>query len=159
METNSTNSNLRAAGHTHATEFLIILSQTVFFVLLFILLKSALIDRRGMMYDSARIEEEKLQLMAIFFAIFVVIGILMIPLESYEFIHYVVPLTYFTMLSIIAYELYTVYKKNENKPVTPRPAMAKANTIFNESASNNTSAPGITIGSSSNIFTKKSSIF
>lgn len=105
-------------NHTNATEGLIILSQTVFFVLLFFLMKSALIDRRGMMYSYERIQEEKLQLGAIFFAIFVFLGLLMIPLESYEFIHFVVPLTYLTIICYIGWEI--IQKRNGK--TTPLPS-------------------------------------
>lgn len=100
-------------NHTNATEFLIITSQTVFFVLLFLLMKSALIDRRGMMYDYDRIQEEKLQLGAIFFAIFVFLAMLMIPLQSYEFVHFVVPITYMVICGIIVWEI--THKRNNNK--------------------------------------------
>ena len=97
-------------NHSNATE-LIIVSQTVFFVLLFLLMKSALIDRRGMMHSYDRIMEEKLQLCAIFFAMFVFLALLMIPMHSYEFIHFVVPLTYLIVCGIIFWEINTVYKK------------------------------------------------
>lgn len=98
--------------HNNSTEFLIIVSQTVFFVLLFLMLKSALVDRRGMMYNKQRIMEERLQLVAIFFSIFVVVGIVMIPLESYEYAHFVVPITYVVMMCIVGYELYVVFNKD-----------------------------------------------
>lgn len=104
-------------NHTNATEFLIIVSQTVFFVLLFLLMKSALIDRRGMMHSYDRIKEEKLQLGALFFAIFVFIAILMIPLESYEFVHFVIPLTYIVIIALIIWEINVAYKKKDSLPI------------------------------------------
>lgn len=100
-------------NHTYATEFLIIVSQTVFFVLLFILMKSALIDRRGMMHSYERIQEEKLQLGALFFAIFVFIAIIMIPLESYEFVHFVIPITYFIIIALVLWEINAKYKNRD----------------------------------------------
>lgn len=107
-------------NHTHATEFLIILSQTVFFVLLFTLLKSALIDRRGMMHSYNRIQEEKLQLIAIYFAIFVFIALIMVPLESYENVHYVIPLVYFTITGMVIWEVHSVYKNRDSHTAFPR---------------------------------------
>jgi hypothetical protein len=100
--------------HNNSTEFLIVISQTVFFVLLFLILKSALVDRRGMMYSKQRILEERLQLVAIFFSIFVLVGIVMIPLESYEYAHFVIPITYVVMVCIVGYELYIVFNKDGN---------------------------------------------
>jgi uncharacterized membrane protein YsdA (DUF1294 family) len=120
MTQNNTTTNV----HNNSTEFLIVISQTVFFVLLFLMLKSALVDRRGMMYDKNRIVEEKLQLLAIFFAIFVFVGIIMIPLESYEYAHFVIPLTYFIMMSILGFELYIVFNRdqdNERRSMSPTP--------------------------------------
>lgn len=108
------NSTAVANVHNNSTEFLIIVSQTVFFVLLFLILKSALVDRRGMMHSKQRIVEERLQLIAIFFAIFVVVGIIMIPLESYEYAHFVIPITYMLMLSIVAFEMYMVFYNGQN---------------------------------------------
>lgn len=99
--------------HNNSTEFLIIVSQTVFFVLLFLMLKSGLVDRRGMMYSRQRVKEEMLQLGAIFFAIFVIVGILMIPLESYEYAHFVVPITYIVIFSIVGWELYVVFNRGD----------------------------------------------
>jgi hypothetical protein len=109
-------------NHTNATEFVIILSQSVFFVLLFLLMKKALIDSRGMMYDYNRIQEEKLQLGAIFFAIFVFIALLMVPLESYEFVHFVVPLTYIIIICIIVWEISI---KKSTKQTLPGPSSFK----------------------------------
>ena len=109
---NSTNGT---SVHNTSTEFLIIISQTVFFVLLFLMLKNGLIDRRGMMYSKQRVKEEMLQLCAIFFAIFVILGIIMIPLNSYEYAHFVIPITYIIMVSLICWELYVVFNKEEGR--------------------------------------------
>ena len=136
-------------NHTHATEFLIIVSQTVFFVLLFLLMKSALIDRRGMMHNYERIQDEKLQLGAIFFAIFVLLGILMIPLESYEFVHYVIPLTYFIVIGLIIWEINVVYKKRGTTlPVSSTNHSTVAKPFDDSSSSStNTSTSGSFINS------------
>ena len=102
--------------HGVTTEGLIIISQTVFFVMIFLLLKNALIDRRGMMYDYNRIREEKLQLAALFFAILVFLSLLMIPVLSYEFVHLVIPLTFLVVFSLIGYEIYAVYQQRTLLP-------------------------------------------
>lgn len=109
MSDNETTTVSSSGVHNNSTEFLIIVSQSVFFVLLFLMLKSGLVDRRGMMYDKRRIKEEGVQLAAIFFAIFVLIGIMMIPMESYEYSHFVVPITYIVMIAVIGWELYVVF--------------------------------------------------
>ena len=106
-------------NHTYATEFLIIMSQTVFFLLIFLILKHGLIDRRGMMHDYNRILEERLQLGAIFFAIIVFIALLMIPLESYEFGHFVIPITYIIIVGVIIWEI--LLKRNGKSLPGPGP--------------------------------------
>ena len=57
-------------------------------------------------------------------AIFVFVGIIMIPLESYEYAHFVIPLTYFIMMSILGFELYIVFNRdqdNERRSMSPTP--------------------------------------
>lgn len=111
--TNETTININV--HNTSTEVLIVISQTVFFVLLFLLLKNWLVDKRGMLGSKERINEELLQIIAIFFAIFVMVGLFMIPIESYEYAHYVVPITYCIMVLIIGWEIYVVvYMNTEN---------------------------------------------
>lgn len=142
--------------HSNATEFVIILSQTVFFVFLFLLMKSALIDRRGMMNSQERIMEEKLQIGAIFFAIFVFLGLLMIPMHSYEFVHYVVPITYIVIIGLIAWEINTVFKKKPQSPPikmfnvpkkTPVVSVVSVDDTTVDTGSNST--PGTFLGSRS----------
>ena len=106
-----TNTTVTINVHNTSTEVLIIISQTVFFVLLFLLLKNGLVDRRGMLSSKERINDEMFQIMAIFFAIFVIIGLFMIPIESYEYAHFVVPITYVLMIIIVGWELYVVFGK------------------------------------------------
>ena len=113
------NSTSTVVVHNTSTEFLIVISQTVFFVLLFLMLKSGLVDRRGMMYNKRRIQEEMFQLGAIFFAIFVIIGILMIPLESYEYAHFVIPLTFIILVVIVVLEVYMVFSRDDGDSVLP----------------------------------------
>lgn len=104
--------------HNTSTEILIIMSQTVFFVLLFLLLKNWLIDKRGMLGSKERINEELYQIIAIFFAILVIVGLFMIPIESYEYAHYVVPITYVVIILIIGWEVYFVTYRAEASRVS-----------------------------------------
>lgn len=126
-------------NHTHATEFLIILSQTVFFVLLFLVLKNALVDRRGMMHSYERIQEERLQLVAIFFAIFVFVALVMLPLQSYEFVHYVVPIVYITIVGLIGWEVNGAYKKRGAS--LPTVAFRQKSSLPDVGAPTSTAAP------------------
>jgi hypothetical protein len=113
-----TNTTINVNVHNTSTEILIITSQTVFFILLFLLLKNGLIDRRGMLNSKDRVNDEIFQIMAIFFAIFVIIGMFMIPIESYEYAHFVVPITYVIMIIIVAWEFYIVFV-NDSSSYTP----------------------------------------
>lgn len=139
-------------NHSYATEFLIIVSQTVFFIMIFLVLKSALIDKRGMMYSYDRIMDEKLQLGAIFFAIFVFLALLMIPMHSYEFVHYVVPLTYLIIFGLLFWEFSVVYQKRHDKLPTRSFHVPKKPPIVNTarpvvSDVDTDSVPGTFVGS------------
>lgn len=120
-----TNSTVVVNVHNTSTEVLIIISQTVFFVLLFLLLKNGLVDRRGMLSSKERINDEMFQIMAIFFAIFVIIGLFMIPIESYEYANFVVPITYFIMIIIVTWELYVVFGKDKGTSSTTGTRVSK----------------------------------
>jgi hypothetical protein len=96
--------------HSHATEGLIVVSQTVFFVFLFIFLKKSLIDNRGMMSSRSQLNENSLQLVAIFFAIFVFLGVLMLPLIHYEYAEVVVILTASVVAVLVAHDLRKILK-------------------------------------------------
>lgn len=114
---------MSANNHNMSTEILIVTSQTVFFVLLFLLLKSWLIDKRGMLNSQEKIREDVLQIIAIFFSIFVVVGLFMIPVESYEYAHYVVPITYTVMIIIVLWEVYMVFNgpsSSQDCPKSPK---------------------------------------
>lgn len=80
-----------------ATEILIIVSQTTFFTLLFTLLKKELIDRQEMMATKTDMKQNALQLIAIYFAITMFVGILMLPLEGYDYCRYVI---FFTTIAV-----------------------------------------------------------
>jgi hypothetical protein len=96
--------------HSHATEGLIVVSQTVFFVFLFIFLKKTLIDNRGMMANKRKMDENSLQLGAIFFAIVVFLGLMMIPLIHYEYAEVVLVLVAVAVGGIIIYDVRRVMR-------------------------------------------------
>lgn len=71
--------------HGKSTEALIVVSQTVFFIVLFIIVKSYLLDGFGIMNSPEALKKNALQIAAIYFAIIVTISLVMIPLYHYEY--------------------------------------------------------------------------
>lgn len=71
--------------HGKSTEALIVVSQTVFFIVLFYIIKSYLLDGFGIMNSPESLKKNAMQIGAIYFAIVVLIGIIMIPLYHYEY--------------------------------------------------------------------------
>lgn len=71
--------------HGKPTEALIVVSQTVFFIVLFIIIKSYLLDGFGIMNSPESVRKNGLQIAAIYFSIIVTIGLIMIPLYHYEY--------------------------------------------------------------------------
>jgi len=109
-----------------ATEGLIIVSQTVFFVVLFLLIKSFLLDNFGIMNDMETLRRNALQIAAIYFAIIVFICIGMCPLYHYEFALIVVIGVAISVMAIIYRDIIRVYKPSSSmsdavfaKVVTP----------------------------------------
>lgn len=94
-----------AREHSHATEALMIISQTFFLVFLFIFLKKTLVDNRGMMANRTRMRKNAFQLVAIFFAIIVFLGLLTIPLMNYEYAEIVLIFTLASIGVIISADL------------------------------------------------------
>jgi hypothetical protein len=120
------NEKIESTNHKLVTEILIVVSQTIFYVFLFFLIKNGLVDRQKMMHSKESLRDNGPQLFAIYFAIFVFIALLMIPLDSYEFATYVVLLTYSIMMIVIAYEVYKLYRPSvgeikKNDFVKPKP--------------------------------------
>ena len=72
-------------GHGNTTEALIVISQVTFFIVLFVMIKSYLLDNFGIMNSADGLKKNALQIAAIYFAIIVLIGMLMIPLYHYEY--------------------------------------------------------------------------
>jgi hypothetical protein len=68
-----------------ATEALIVCSQSMFFTVLFFLLKRTLVDNYGLMDNPQRIRDHALPLVAIFISILGTLGVLMIPLQYYSY--------------------------------------------------------------------------
>ena len=82
-----------------------IISQTFFLVFLFIFLKKTLVDNRGMMANRTRTRKNAFQLVAIFFAIIVFLGLLTIPLMNYEYAEIVLIFTLASIGVIISADL------------------------------------------------------
>lgn len=95
--------------HTLAAEILIVLSQTIFFVFLFLILKYGIIDRQGWMDDREKVKNNIIPLGAIFFAILTLIGVIMIPLQSYEYGHIVLICTIICIFFLCTYEIKRIY--------------------------------------------------
>ena len=93
------------SDHSIGAEVLIVISQLTFFVMLFVLMKHVLVDKTGMTRDAARVRRDWVQLLAVYFAMFVLVSIVMIPLETYEFVHFVVTLTFFACATIALVDL------------------------------------------------------
>lgn len=100
--------------HSFATETLIIFSQSLLFIFLFVILKIGLIDRRGMMADVESATENIFQIVAIFFAILVFILIVMLPMHTYEYYHYVAFLSFLVIFAVIVYDCRFAYSNNNN---------------------------------------------
>lgn len=99
--------------HDTSTEFLLITSSTLFYILIFLILKNSLVDKKGMLSSKERIKDDALQITALFCTIFALLGALMtFTIDSYQYSHVVIPLTYFIMLSVIGYEMFVVFYDN-----------------------------------------------
>lgn len=95
--------------HSYATEALLVISQTCFFVFLFIFLKRTLLDNRGMMSTKNNFKENGPQIGAILFAILVLIALMMIPLQNYEYAEAVVISTVLIMFLVVARDIVIVF--------------------------------------------------
>lgn len=84
MKNNTTTESMHTS-YNHATEGLIIVSQSVFFIVLFLIVKSYLLDNFGVMDNAETLKKNAVQVGAIYFAIIVFISFVMIPLYHYEY--------------------------------------------------------------------------
>jgi len=100
-----------------------VITQTAFYVILFVAMKKALVDRRRTSYR--KMKEDWLLHAAAYFAMFVMIVILMTPLHSYAFIHYIVPMVLVICAGIVGRDVYTTLKHKDmpsHVPSDPEPA-------------------------------------
>ena len=118
-------------GYNHSTEALIIVSQSVFFIVMFLMIKSYLLDNSGFMSSAEKLKDKAMQVAAIYFAIIVFIGGIMYPLYHYD---YALPVLIVVIVGI-SFVIYrdvtstlsggkpgvggTATKKNDNKFVPP----------------------------------------
>lgn len=115
--------NNHVIEHSFATETLIVFSQSLLFIFLFVILKIGLIDRRGMMADIESATENIFQIIAIFFAILVFIMIVMLPMHTYEYYHYVAFLSFLVIFTVIVYDCRFAYNNtNTNTKSKRRPS-------------------------------------
>ena len=77
------NADMGGIEYNKATEGLIIISQTVFFLVLFTLIKSFLLER--LMNNPDEFQNNKIQIVAIYFSIVVFITLLMTPMYHYKY--------------------------------------------------------------------------
>lgn len=91
--------------HTHATEGLIIISQTFFLVFLFVFLKKTLVDNRKMMANRRLMRKNALQLVSIFFSIIVLLSLLTIPLWNYKYAEIVMIFVLATIAAILGHDI------------------------------------------------------
>lgn len=117
------------------TEILIIVSQTTFFVLLFLMLKRELIDKREMMSTREKLCDNLLQILAIYFAIICLVVLIMIPLEGYDYGKIVVLISFGIIVAISAYNFRIVYNSHA-LPTSIVPPRIKISTQTNSGVLN-----------------------
>ena len=100
--------------HSKATEALIVVSQTVFFIVLFVFIKSYLLDNFGIMNDEESLKKNALQIGAIYFSIIVFISVIMIPLYHYEYAIIVI-IGVIISISVIIFQDIAKTLRGENK--------------------------------------------
>lgn len=116
--------------HSVLTEILIVVSQTVFFILLFMSLKYGIIDRYGWMDSKEQIQKNLLPIVAIYFAILTILSVIMIPLQYYEYGHVVLITTIISIFVIFAYEFQRVYYSNHSDNKSNSAIKAVSKNIF-----------------------------
>lgn len=110
--------------HSLVTEAMIVITQTAFFVILFVAMKTALVDRRRTSYRNMK--EDWLLHAAAYFAMFVLIIIFMTPLHSYAFVHYIVPMVLVICAGIVSRDVYIAVKRKDlHIPVSSEPEPVK----------------------------------
>ena len=87
-----------------ATEVLVVVSQCSFFIFLFLIVKHAAIDRRGLMGDRNALFSNACQICGIHLLTFGAITLLMLPLMEFEHALYVVIASLLSMGMIVVYD-------------------------------------------------------
>ena len=90
-----------ARQHTNATEFVIIISQTVFYIVLFLFLKKTLLDNQNLLSSRDNIKKKLPLVLSIIFTIYAIILILMLPCLNYIYAEIVFVLVYLIITSML----------------------------------------------------------
>ena len=107
----------RVNNHNISTEVLIVTSQVVFFVLPFLILKNALIDRRNLLADYNSMVDNAPIIAALYFAIFMFVSLLMFLTESYAYAFYVVTIALVLMVGIAGYDVFNAWNVRSDRDV------------------------------------------
>ena len=108
------------------TEIVLVLSQSVCFVVFFNFMQKFIIDRPGLMRDTEVAKKNIVQLLAIYFAIYIILFICMSPLYHYNYSVIVVSIVIIVTGSLL---FQRVYKLADVKSM-PLPKAFKSDNIF-----------------------------
>ena len=108
------------------TECVLVLSQSVCFVVFFNFMQKYIIDKPGLMADSTVAKKNIIQLMAIYFAIYIILFLGMSPLYHYNYSAIVVSIVVIITGSLL---FKRVYKLSDVKPIS-LPKTFKNDNIF-----------------------------
>lgn len=129
MQNSEFNTNMEVQKHSLATETLIVISQSMLFVLLFYILKIGLIDKRGMLAHKDALDENIFQVIAILFAIITFIILSMLTMHTYEYASYVAVTSFTFVFGIIGYDFRkayaTIQRPIQNKIIVKKQATPK----------------------------------
>ncbi|GBG32370.1 Hypothetical Protein FCC1311_085952 [Hondaea fermentalgiana] len=114
---------LEMDGAFHALSLLTKGVLTTFYLLLFVVLKRVLVDQHGMMSSREALRRNRVQLAAIYFAIFTLVVILLLPLHSYEYVDVVAASTLVVAAGLLIREVRALPARDL---VAPPPAPAPA---------------------------------
>ena len=108
------------------TEFLLIFSQTVCFIVIFNKLQNLIVIDKGLILDLSTAKKNLIQLLAIYFAIYIILCLLMSPLWQYAYSHFVVLLVSIYTFSKLLLRLYKLH----DSPTIKLPTFKKTETKF-----------------------------
>ena len=112
------NADQNGIEYNKATEGLIIISQTVFFLVLFTLMKSFLLER--LMNNPNDFQNNTMQIVAIYFSIVVFITLLMTPMYHYKYAVVVVSLIGTGIVFIIYRDVRNVWANDDGGQSVPK---------------------------------------